>query len=185
MRLIAYLSYVFFFSELALLIVKRSKGKTNKVRKDRGSLILLWIMIFIGFFGGFFLSKHNEWNSANYFIAGAGLMLVIAGFIIRWTAILQLGKSFTVDVAITDVASLKTDGLYKLVRHPSYSGLLLIITGFSITMNSFYSYIALLVPVFLAVCYRINVEEKVLIGEFGDNYNRYKVKTKKIIPGIY
>jgi protein-S-isoprenylcysteine O-methyltransferase Ste14 len=185
MKLITYLSFIFFFSELLLLIVKRSGNYSAKARQDNGSLIIIWIMIFIGFFGGFYLAKHTEWNSVNYLIAGAGLLLVLIGFIIRWTAILQLGKSFTVDVTIVDVANLKTDGLYKSVRHPSYSGLLLIIMGFSVTMNSIYSYIALSVPVFLAVSYRISVEEKVLINEFGENYNKYKAKTKKIIPGIY
>ena len=185
MKLITYLSFIFFFSELLLLIVKRSGNYTTKARQDNGSLIIIWIMIFIGFFGGFYLAKHTEWNPVNYLIAAGGLLLVLIGFMIRWTAILQLGKSFTVDVAIVDVANLKTDGLYKSVRHPSYSGLLLIIMGFSVTMNSIYSYIALSVPVFLAVIYRISVEEKVLINEFGENYNKYKVRTKKIIPGIY
>jgi protein-S-isoprenylcysteine O-methyltransferase Ste14 len=112
-------------------------------------------------------------------------MLVLSGIIIRWIAIIQLGKSFTVDVAITNVARLKTDGLYKRVRHPSYLGLLLIIIGFSATMNSLYSFLVLAVPVFLAITYRISVEEKVLINEFSNNYIEYKRKTKKIIPGIY
>ena len=112
-------------------------------------------------------------------------MLVLAGIIIRWVAIIQLGKSFTVDVAITEVARIKTDGLYKQVRHPSYLGLLLIIIGFSATMNSLYSFFILVVPVFLAITYRISIEERVLIDEFGESYIRYMAKTKKIIPGVY
>jgi protein-S-isoprenylcysteine O-methyltransferase Ste14 len=166
-------------------MVKRSKKIKVKARNDNGSLILIWIIVLIGFFSGNFLTKQNEWNLVNYLLAGTGLTMVIAGLIIRWTAILQLGKSFTVDVAITDGATLKTDGLYKTVRHPSYSGFLLIILGFSIAMNSFYSYIALFIPVFLAVSYRIRVEEKALMDEFGENYTKYKTKTKKIIPVIY
>ena len=185
MQLIVYLTFVFAFSEIVLMLVKHSKIKTVKTRKDKGSMLLLWCMITFGFTGGFFLAKHDFWNPINSVIAGIGLMLVLAGIIIRWIAIIQLGKLFTVDVSIINVAKLKTDGLYEKVRHPSYLGLLLIITGFSATMNSFYSFLVLVVPVFLAITYRISVEEKVLISEFGDSYIKFKTKTKKIIPGIY
>jgi protein-S-isoprenylcysteine O-methyltransferase Ste14 len=98
---------------------------------------------------------------------------------------LQLGKSFTVDVAITDSANLKTNGIYERIRHPSYLGILLVVLGFSCTMNSLFSFLVLFVPVFVAVSYRIGIEEKVLIAEFGDSYSGYKSRTKKIIPGIY
>ena len=182
---IVYLAYAFAISELALVLVKRSKTGTVKTRKDRGSLIILWVMMTIGLTCGFFLSKYDSRNSVNYFYAGFGFVFILAGLIIRWVAIIQLGKSFTVDVAITDVAKLKTDGIYKQVRHPSYLGLLLVVTGFSITMNSFYSFLAIVVPIFLAISYRISVEEKVLISEFGDSYIQYKANSKKIIPGIY
>ncbi|HEX7493604.1 MAG TPA: isoprenylcysteine carboxylmethyltransferase family protein [Bacteroidales bacterium] len=182
---IVYLSFAFALSELLLMFVKHSKTKTAKTRKDRGSMILLWAMITFGFTGGFFLAKHNSWNSINMLIAGIGLLLVLAGIIIRWIAIIQLGKSFTVDVAITDLARLKTDGLYKRVRHPSYIGILLIVIGFSATMNSLFSFLVLFVPVLLAITYRINIEERVLTCEFGENYLLYMSKTKKLIPGVY
>jgi protein-S-isoprenylcysteine O-methyltransferase Ste14 len=185
MRPIVYLSLAFALSELLLVLVRHSKTKTAKTRKDRGSMILLWAMITLGFTGGFYLAKHNLRNPINTLIAGAGLMLVLAGIIIRWIAIIQLGKSFTVDVAITELACLKTDGLYKRVRHPSYIGLLLIVIGFSATMNSLYSFLVLVVPVFLAIIYRINIEESVLIQEFGESYFLYMSKTKKLIPGVY
>jgi protein-S-isoprenylcysteine O-methyltransferase Ste14 len=185
MRLIVYLSFVFAFSELLLMLFKHSRIKTAKTRKDQGSMIFIWAMITFGFIGGFFLAKHDSWNSINSVIAGIGLMLILVGIIIRWLAIIQLGKSFTVDVAITEVAKLKTDGLYEKVRHPSYLGLLLIIIGFSATMNSLCSFLILVIPVSLSILYRISVEEKVLIQEFGYSYSEYKSKSKKLIPGIY
>jgi protein-S-isoprenylcysteine O-methyltransferase Ste14 len=185
MSLLVYFSFAFAFSEFLLMLFKHSRIKTAKTRKDRGSMIIIWVMITFGFTAGFFLAKHDSWNPVNSVITGIGLMLVLTGTIIRWLAIFQLGKSFTVDVAITEVAKLKTDGLYEKVRHPSYLGLLLIIIGFSATMNSFSSFFVLFVPVFTAVLYRISIEEKVLIKEFGDKYSAYRSKTKKLIPGIY
>jgi protein-S-isoprenylcysteine O-methyltransferase Ste14 len=96
-----------------------------------------------------------------------------------------LGKSFTVDVAITDAAKLRTNGIYKRIRHPGYLGILMIVTGFSSLMSSYYSFLVLAIPVLLAIIYRIRVEEKVLISEFGDSYLNYMAGTKRLIPGIY
>jgi protein-S-isoprenylcysteine O-methyltransferase Ste14 len=177
---IVYLSFAFAFSELLLMFIKRSTAATAKTREDKGSLIFLWLMISLGFIAGFFLSK-----PVDQFWSGFGIPFIAAGLIIRWIAILQLGKSFTVDVAITDCAKLKTDGIYKRVRHPSYLGILSVVFGFSCTMNSVLSFLVLVVPVLIAVLYRISVEEKVLMTEFGESYMAYKTGTKKIIPGIY
>jgi protein-S-isoprenylcysteine O-methyltransferase Ste14 len=175
-----YMSFAFALSELLLMIIKRSDSVTSRTRNDRGSLIFLWLMITIGFTSGFFLSK-----PINQFWGGFGFVFIIYGLIIRWIAILQLGKSFTVDVAITSSSNLKTDGIYKRIRHPSYSGILLIVVGFSAIMSSLYSFLVLVVPVFIAINYRINIEEKVLINEFGESYRIYRSETKKLIPFIY
>lgn len=60
-----------------------------------------------------------------------------------------------------------------------------IVIGFAATMNSLNSFLVLVLPVFFAVIFRIGVEEKVLIKEFGNSYLEYKSKTKKLIPGIF
>jgi len=174
------MSFAFALSEFLLMLVKHSDSSTSKTRKDRGSLIFLWLMITIGFTSGFFLSK-----PFNYFWGGFGFVFIISGLIIRWIAILQLGKSFTVDVAISRSANLKSDGIYERIRHPSYSGILLVVVGFSAIMSSLYSFLVLVIPVFTAMVYRINTEEKVLLNEFGKNYRKYCSNTKKLIPFIF
>jgi protein-S-isoprenylcysteine O-methyltransferase Ste14 len=185
MHYIIFLSVVFGFSEFGLLLVKHSKVKAVKTRIDKGSMILIWLMITFGFICGFYHAKYNYWNLYNCFTSVIGLIIVIAGIIIRWVAIIQLGSSFTVDVAINFTSNLKTDGIYKKVRHPSYSGLLMVILGFACTMNNVYSFLVLVIPVLLAILYRIRVEEQLLRNEFGDSYSRYSSNTKKLIPGIY
>ena len=185
MQLLIFMSLVFAFSEFLLMLIKHSRIKTAKTRMDQGSMILIWVMITFGFTAGFFLAKHDSWKSVNSIITIFGLLSILIGIIIRWIAIVQLVKSFTVDVAITDKARLKTDGLFRRIRHPSYLGLLITIIGFSATMNSLISFFIFSIPVTLAVLYRIRVEEKVLFQEFGNNYTDYKSKTKKLIPRIY
>ncbi len=73
--------------------------------------------------------------------------MILAGLAIRWIAILQLKKAFTVNVAVSVDHVLKTDGLYCIVRHPGYLGLFLIMTGEALTMNTLISFIIVLVPI--------------------------------------
>jgi protein-S-isoprenylcysteine O-methyltransferase Ste14 len=177
---VIYLSFVFAASEIILAIVRHSRRGNSKIRGDKGSLIIMWLAITLGFTCGFILSK-----PLIPFWSGFGFSFLVFGLIIRWLSILQLGKSFTVNVAITDSSILKTDGIYERIRHPSYSGLLAGIAGFAFTMSSVFSFIALVIPVFLSILYRIQIEEKLLINEFGSAYLDYKSKTKRLIPGIY
>ena len=100
-------------------------------------------------------------------------------------AIFSLGKFFTVDVEISDQHKLKTEGIYKTVRHPSYSGLILIVTALGLCMENLVSLAIVVILVFIAMNYRITVEEKALTDAFGAQYTAYSKKTAKIIPGIY
>jgi protein-S-isoprenylcysteine O-methyltransferase Ste14 len=185
LKVLIMLSYLFLFSELLLSFIKRSKRKSVKIRGDKGSLTIIWIIITICLCAGFNLGKYNAWVVYNYVIYAAGIMLFFLGLIIRWTSILQLKKAFTVDVAINQEHKLKTDGLYNIIRHPSYMGGILILTGLSLGMNSLLSFLVIVPPVYFAFLYRIKVEESVLKKEFGSEYEEYMKKVKRIIPFIY
>ena len=167
------------------MLVKRSSVKSSKIQKDKGSLVLLWVTITISFTLGFMFANYHHWGYREYLVYGVGLFIVLVGFIVRWASIIQLKKAFTVDVAIGTEQKLKTDGIYKIVRHPSYLGLLLIMGGFSICMNSLISIVVIIILMSLVILYRIVVEERVLSGAFGDAYKSYQASTKRLIPWIY
>lgn len=177
-----WLQLLFFITELALLLFKRSKPSTAKNGRDRRSLLILWIVIASCLCLGPWIAAYGIWP---FYGSLTGTIIYVTGFIIRWIAIYQLGKMFTVDVAIANEHTLKTSGLYQLVRHPSYLGLILIIAGLGLCLNSLLSFIIMFVPIFVAISYRISIEEKALIEEFGDQYLSYMSKVKRLIPGIY
>lgn len=179
------LVYLFTITEVLLLILKRS-GSSAKNKADRWSLTVFWLVIPITFFAGDYIAEGGfGWPVAGGGLRGAGIVIFAIGFVVRWAAVLQLGNQFTVDVAITDNHTLKTNGLYKIVRHPSYFGLMLIIVGVSFFMSNWLSAIVIVVPIFLATLYRIKVEEITLIAEFGTQYQDYKKRVKKIVPFVY
>jgi protein-S-isoprenylcysteine O-methyltransferase Ste14 len=156
-----------------------------KVRNDGNSLLILWVTISSSMTLACVFSGNKLWLSASpNTLQIFGISLFILGFVIRWTAVFQLGRMFTVDVSISSDHILKTDGLYRLVRHPSYLGLLLILAGIFFSLNNLISCL-MVVPIFLAINYRISVEEKELLTEFGNQYTVFQKKVKKIIPYIY
>lgn len=183
-QIIIYAAVLFFISEMLLFISKRSTNKTLKTGNDKMSLLFIWVSITFNMTFGFFSANYLPWNSTNKTIAYFGLILFCFGIIIRWVSILQLKKEFTVDVAIHKDHQLKTDGLYRYIRHPSYSGLLIICLGLSIAMNSLLSVIVVL-SVVIAILYRINVEEAILIKEFGKVYKDYMKNTGKLAPKLF
>jgi protein-S-isoprenylcysteine O-methyltransferase Ste14 len=175
---------VFTLSEVTLLVSRRSRKESAKKDGDKRSLLLLWITISTCLTFGSIIIAYNNWHF-NFSTTTSGIVVAVIGFIIRWIAIVQLGKMFTVDVSISTAHILKTNGLYKVVRHPSYLGLILILAGIALCLNNVLSLIIIVIPIFLAINYRIRVEENALIDEFGDQYLQYKTHVSRIIPGIY
>ncbi|HKK41927.1 MAG TPA: isoprenylcysteine carboxylmethyltransferase family protein [Bacteroidales bacterium] len=185
MQTIIYLSVLFGVSELALTLFKHTKTGSVKVKDDKGSLVVLWILMISCITIGFNTANYSEWSFTNYVLASAGVSIYLAGLVIRWKSIVQLKKRFTVNVAVNKVHKLETEGMYRYLRHPSYSGLLLILAGLGLAMNSYISFFVVLVPVFLGLNYRISVEENLLAAEFGNEYDTFRASRKKIIPFIY
>ena len=104
---------------------------------------------------------------------------------LRWYSIIHLGRFFTVDVAIAADHQLVDTGPYRFVRHPSYTGALFAFIGFGFVMRNWASLLLITVPIFAAFLYRINVEERALLGALGERYRVYSQKTKRLIPFVY
>jgi protein-S-isoprenylcysteine O-methyltransferase Ste14 len=148
---------------------------------------VLWLTIFLSITAGEYIAV---WEPAPMFsgvhgVIFAAFALIVAGLIVRWTAILSLGKAFSVNVAIRSGQRLYQSGLYRIVRHPSYSGMLLCLVGIALATQNWYSASIVIVLPTLALLYRIHVEEIALIEAFGEQYRLYCQGTRRLIPGIY
>lgn len=114
-----------------------------------------------------------------------GLILIISGMIVRFFAIRALGEYFTVNLGIDHGHKLINHGLYKYIRHPSYTGSLLSFFGFGLSLNNWISMLVVVIPVLLSFIYRIHIEEDLLRAEFGSAYEDYCNRTKRLVPLIY
>jgi protein-S-isoprenylcysteine O-methyltransferase len=113
------------------------------------------------------------------------LALLLGGLALRWTAILTLGRHFTVNVAISSDHRLVRTGPYRVVRHPSYTGLLIAFLGMGLAFHNGWSLAVLLVPVGAALAHRISVEERALREAFGAEYEDYAAHTWRLVPWIH
>lgn len=173
-------------SEIAIFVVTRTRSGKGEI-KDRGSLLLLWVTIFASLYFG---PRYGDTHAPNMFggaewMRYAGLACLIFGLAIRWTAVVSLGRSFSANVAIRAEQQLKTGGLYRFVRHPSYFGLLLVIVAIGLHTHNWIGFAIVVIPSFAALSYRIHVEEAALKTAFGNTYEVYSSRTKRLIPGIY
>lgn len=87
-------------------------------------------------------------------------------------------------VAIQPGHRLVTNGVYGVIRHPSYLGLLIGSLGWALAFRSGAGLLltALTIPPLLA---RIDAEERFLRMQFGDEYDAYRARTSRLIPGLY
>ena len=186
MRLSLILGLVYFASELLLTVTRRSRSRTGE-KQDKSTLSVLWIVIMISIGAGVFIAGNWKAGALPYgrVFDVAGVVLFAAGLIFRWWAIVTLGRFFTVDVTIEKDHELVERGPFRLVRHPSYTGVLLAFVGWAFTLRNWGAILVVLVPIFVAFVRRMNVEEEALQRALGDKYAAYKGRTKRLVPFLY
>lgn len=131
------------------------------------------------------LMQQRPFSTSTSTLTYTGASLFFLGMALRWIAILSLGKSFTVQVAVKEDQQLKTNGVFRYIRHPSYTGLLFYNIGLGLLMFNWISLLVLFILPSIAVLNRIAYEEKILNSHFGKSYSSYSAVSKKLIPWLY
>lgn len=115
----------------------------------------------------------------------SGMLLLYAGIALRFYAIAVLGVFFTTTVAIAPEQPVIEAGPYRLIRHPSYTGLLMILLGLGLNLtNNWLGLIVIMGCALVGISYRIRVEEHVLQEQLGQRYQEYMWRTKRLIPFV-
>jgi protein-S-isoprenylcysteine O-methyltransferase len=180
------LGLVYLISELLLTATRRSRSRTG-TKQDRSTLKAVWLVIIVSVAAGIYVAKH--WPAAalphERSFACAGVVLFVVGLLLRWWAIITLGRFFTVDVTIEKDHELVERGPFRMVRHPSYTGVLLAFAGLGLSLGNWAALLIVLVPIGAAFIRRMNVEEDALSGALGPQYTHYIRRTKRLVPSIY
>jgi protein-S-isoprenylcysteine O-methyltransferase Ste14 len=174
---------------LALSVVASFAGGNVSVgvREARGNRWVIPVFVIIGFLNAYlpaYTDRRELWTIDGDTIRWIGVALFAVGGALRIWPVFVLGHRFSGLVAIQPEHALVTSGIYGVIRHPSYLGLLINSLGWSLAFRSGVGVLltVLLIPPLLA---RIDAEENLLHSEFGDDYNAYRSHTWRLIPGIY
>jgi protein-S-isoprenylcysteine O-methyltransferase Ste14 len=155
-------------------------------REDRGNRWVLIAFTLIGFASAYlpaYTERHEIWTFDGDAVRWLGVILFALGGALRIWPVFVLGHRFSGLVAIQPGHELVTDGIYGVIRHPSYLGLLVNALGWALAFRSGVGVLlaALLVPPLIA---RIRAEEALLRAQFGAQYDAYCARTWRLIPGL-
>jgi len=175
--------FVWIASELfgAVLVPRLRRHGATRLRRDRGSGALIIFTVFVSIilafsFGYAGIGMLPDW------VFYPGIFLMLAGVLVRQWAIAVLGRFFSLTVRVAEDHLVVEKGPYRLVRHPSYTGVLITFVGLALAVQSWGALLVLLVVFSLSYGYRMRVEEKALLSALGQAYASYMKRTKRLIP---
>jgi protein-S-isoprenylcysteine O-methyltransferase Ste14 len=178
--------YAWLGFEILVVLLTRTRRGQGKI-SDQGSMLVLWLSIAASITAATWIgeARPRDFWAHEAWVRPVCLGILLAGFVLRLAAILSLGKAFSVNVAIREKQTVKRDGLYRWMRHPSYTGMLLMFFAIGLAERNWISLAIMLVVPTAALLYRIHVEETALRDAFGAEYVEYSQQTRRLIPGIY
>ena len=152
--------------------------------KNRWIFLPLLVLGFVLAWLPAYTDRRDIWTIDGDAVRYLGLTLFVVGSVIRLAPVFVLGRRFSGLVAIQEGHELVTGGLYRVIRHPSYLGLLLGQFGWVLIFRSAIGVLLslLLIPLLVA---RMNSEEALLESEFGEQYSDYRRRTWRLLPFLY
>ncbi len=159
----------------------------NAEGKDRGTFQLIWIAITLAIMLGIYagIAAPAARFPAAEAIYPYGFALFALGAGVRAWSIWTLGRFFTVQVAIASDHKLIENGPYRVLRHPSYTGSLMMFVGYLLCFGNALTMAIVLLVVIVVFTRRIHVEEIALADAFGDGWRAYAKRTWRLVPLIY
>ena len=114
-----------------------------------------------------------------------GLVCLLCGIALRFWSFRTLGRYFTFQVQTSTDQPVITSGPYRVLRHPSYTGVLLIVVGVGCLFANWASVAGIAALVTTGLVYRIRVEERALLDALGDAYRSYASNHRRLVPFIW
>jgi protein-S-isoprenylcysteine O-methyltransferase Ste14 len=156
-------------------------------REDRSNRWVIAAFGLLGLLSAFlpaWTDRKELWTLGGDAVRWLGVFLFAAGGALRLWSVFVLSRRFSGLVAIQPGHELATTGIYAVIRHPSYLGLLVNALGWALAFRSGVGVLlaALMVPPLLA---RIRAEEALLRAHFGEPYDAYRSRTSRLLPGLY
>ena len=159
--------------------------RSHKTHLDTLLMVLAWI----GFFVPLIWVVSPVFSFAEYplrsgpLVAGVACLAIALWLFYRSHA--DLGTNWSVTLELRQEHRLITQGVYRTIRHPMYTALLLYAAGQALVIPNWVAGFANMIALALLVPLRLGAEEKMMAGQFGADYAAYSARTKRLVPGVW
>jgi protein-S-isoprenylcysteine O-methyltransferase Ste14 len=171
----------------AIVSLFSSAGLSSGIKEDRSNRWVFIPITVIGLLHAYippYTDRAEIWSWDGATVRWFGVALGVAGTFLRLWPVFVLGHRFSGFVAIQPEHELVTTGIYRIIRHPSYLGLLTQMLGWALAFRSIIG-VLLTVLMLIPLVGRIQAEEAFLRAHFGEQYASYCRYTWRLIPGVY
>ena len=156
------------------------------IRADKGSRFVLRLAIMVG--AVLAIVAGRSASAATTRSANIASWIGWAFSAVASPAALELpdaGRYFTFTVQTSGDQPVITSGPYRVIRHPSYAGILVAFMGIGLLLGNWLSLIGLSIAVTCGLVFRIRVEERALLRALGADYRTYAATHKRLVPFIW
>ena len=160
-------------------------AKSHKTPLETGLLVLAWVGFFIPLI---WVASPAFWFAEYPLHTGplvAGVMCFVIGLWLFYRSHADLGTNWSITLEVREEHRLITEGVYRVVRHPMYSALVLYSVGQALVIPNWVAGPSNLLAFAVLLALRIRAEERMMDERFGDEYATYSARTKRLIPGVW
>lgn len=186
MRLWEIVFLILTFLWIGEFVFKRGKKHTERSSIEKRSFRLILLMISIIIFSTVVFRILNVFSiEETVLLKSVGILIYGGGILVRYWGIRELGHFFSRNVIVEEEVELVSSGPYRILRHPLYTGLLLIVIGFPIYMGVWGGVVLAILLMIPALLYRIRIEEEMLTVMIGSGYQEWGKTRNRLFPFIY
>ena len=160
-------------------------AKSHKTRLETGLLVLAWVGFFIPLI---WVASPAFWFAEYPLRTGplvAGVMCFVIGLWLFYRSHADLGTNWSITLEVREEHRLITQGVYRWVRHPMYSALVLYSVGQALVIPNWVAGLSNLVAFAVLIALRVGAEERMMAQQFGNEYATYTARTKRLIPRVW
>lgn len=185
---------IILLASIVMVAIRAPHGKRSHgipvVRSRKGKLeIVLLTIAWLAFFLPLIWIATPVLASADYTLRPVplltGAVCLTLGLWLFQLSHADLGANWSITLEVREKHTLVTQGVYRRVRHPMYTALLLYSVGQALVLPNYVAGPSYGVTMALLVALRIGPEERMMLEEFGKDYQEYMAQTKRLVPGIW
>jgi protein-S-isoprenylcysteine O-methyltransferase Ste14 len=162
---------------------RRYRQTLGARRNDQGSYWIIFLIVW-GSMIVSFLARAFNLGVFHTNLQFLGIGVVLLGIVLREWSVISLGRFFNVSVMVASGQILVKRGPYHWLRHPAYSGSILSLVGFSLSIGTWAGALLVFLLSFIGYLHRLRIEEKALLEALGDEYRAYMQHSWRFFPGL-